>query len=272
MTSGIELVPKPATIKKIIEESRDVRSLLLEMNNGAGLEASPGQFVEMSVQGYGEATFAVSRLADAQGRFQVSVKKIGHLTKIIHRLAEGEIVGIRGPYGRPFPVDEWKGKGIVIIGGGIGLAPLRPVIDTILADRAGYGNVEIVFGARSPQDILYKDDLARWSKAAGVQLHTTIDIPYEGWDGRVGFIPAVVKDLGIKQDGRIAVLCGPPIMIKLTAEVLRGLGWQDDRMYTTLEMKMQCGIGQCGRCNIDGRLICKDGPVFSLDQLPEYAL
>jgi sulfhydrogenase subunit gamma (sulfur reductase) len=272
MMSDLELMPRPATVKRIIEESKDVKSLVLAMNDGSKLDASPGQFVELSVQGYGEATFAISRLPDEDGAFQVSVKKIGHLTRIIHRLAEGETVGIRGPYGKPFPVDTWKGKDLVIIGGGIGLAPLRPVIDAILAKRTEYGKLEVVFGARSPQDILYKDDLGQWEKDTSVTLHTTIDIPFEGWDGRVGFIPTVVKDLGLKQDGRIAVVCGPPIMIKLTADALRDLGWQDDRIYTTLEMKMQCGIGQCGRCNIDGRLICKDGPVFSLDQVPGYAL
>ena len=120
--------------------------------------------------------------------------------------------------------------------------------------------------------MLYREDLTQWEKDERIELQTTIDIPFEGWNGRVGFVPAVVKDLGFKPDGGIAVVCGPPIMIRLTAQALRELGWRDDRIYTTLEMKMQCGIGQCGRCNIDGRLICKDGPVFSLAEIPNHSL
>lgn len=268
----IELVPKPATIKEIIKESRDVKSFVLEMNEPQGMNVRPGQFIEVSVQGYGEATFAVTRTSKDRKEFTISVKRIGHLTKIMHRTAEGDIVGVRGPYGNSFPVDTWKGKNIVIIGGGIGMAPLRPVIDHILERRKEFGNLQIVFGARSPADILYKEDLKKWEQDKKIQLHTTIDVPFEGWNGRVGVVPVVVKDLAVKSDNKIAVVCGPPIMIKFTVAALKELGWPDDKIFTTLEMKMQCGIGQCGRCNIGEKFICKDGPVFSLDQIPTYAL
>lgn len=265
--SKIEFVPQPVTIKKIIQESSDVKSLVLERNDGQKIEFRSGQFVEISVQGIGESTFTISRLSKERKEFTVSVKRIGHLTRMLHRLSEGEIVGMRGPYGNCFPLDEWRGKNLVIIGGGIGLAPLRPVIDSVLDQRGEYGHVEIVFGARSPEDILFKDDLSLWEKDTSIALYTTIDIPHEGWQGRVGFIPDVVKDLSMRPNNNVAVLCGPPIMIRLTVDALRSLGWPDERIYTTLEMKMQCGIGQCGRCNIGGMLICKDGPVFRLDRL-----
>ena len=267
-----ELVPGPAVIKKLDRESADVVSLELEKSDGSPMESLPGQFVEVSVQGNGESTFAVSRLASDRRRFTVSVKRMGHVTRMLHRATEGEVVGVRGPYGRPFPVEEWKGKGIVVIGGGIGLAPLRPVVDHVLAHRDGYRGLEVVFGARTPQDMLFKSDLDTWQKDEYVRLHTTIDFAHEGWTSRVGFVPVVVKDLALRPDGRVAIICGPPIMIRLTVAALAELGWSDDRLYTTLEMKMQCGIGQCGRCNIGEKFICKDGPVFRLDELPAYAL
>ncbi|UCD06035.1 MAG: FAD/NAD(P)-binding protein [candidate division WOR-3 bacterium] len=268
----IELVPEPAMIKKVIQESRDVKSYVLKLDKSRKIAARPGQFVEVSVQGFGEATFAVTRTSKDGSDFTISVKRMGHLTKMLHRAVRGDMVGVRGPYGNSFPVDAWKGKDIVIIGGGIGLAPLRPIIDHILQHREDYGKLEIIFGARTPEDILYKEDLGIWENDETIQLHTTIDVPFEGWNGRVGVVPVVVKDLALKPDSRVAVVCGPPIMIKFTVAALRELKWSDDRIYTTLEMKMQCGIGQCGRCNIGEKFICKDGPVFSLDQIPEHAL
>lgn len=267
-----ELIPRPATLVKVTNESADVMSFDMEFNDGAVMDSLPGQFVEVSVQGYGEATFAVSRLAPDHKRFAVSVKRMGHLTKMLHRAGEGEVVGVRGPYGKPFPVEDWKGRGVVIIGGGIGLAPLRPVVDYILGHKTDYPGLEIVFGARTPGDMLFKEDLAAWQRDSFVKLHTTIDFPAEGWSGTVGLVPTIVSDLGLKPDNRVAVVCGPPIMIKYAATALRDLGWPDERVYTTLEAKMQCGIGQCGRCNIGSKLVCKDGPVFRLDELPAHAL
>jgi sulfhydrogenase subunit gamma (sulfur reductase) len=267
----IELVPGPAVIKQIVDESKDVKSFVLEMREGGMMDAVPGQFVEVSIQGIGEATFAVSRLVKSKKQFIVSVKRLGHLTKMLHRSAEGNLVGVRGPYGNSFPVNDWKGKDIVIIGGGIGLAPLRPVIDHIVSHREEYGHLDIIFGARSPQDILFKEDLETWQETKDLTLYTTIDIPHEGWEGRVGLIPAVVRDVNINPDNRIAVICGPPVMIRFTVAAMQDLGWPAESIYTTLEMKMQCGIGQCGRCNIGEKFICKDGPVFRLDEIPEYA-
>jgi NAD(P)H-flavin reductase len=263
----MKLIPKPAVIKRVIEESKEVKSYVLEFSDGSPLTALPGQFVEATVQGVGESTFALSRIDDSGKQFEISVKRIGHLTKMLHRLAEGEIIGIRGPYGNSFPLKDWQGKNIYIIGGGIGLAPLRPVLDYIYKNRKDFGHIDIVFGARTPADILFKNDLLNWQNAADTKLIKTIDIPAEGWTGTVGYVPSVVKDLALAADNSIAITCGPPIMIKYTIDVLSQTGWSGDKIFTTLEMKMQCGIGQCGRCNMGSVLICKDGPVFSLDQV-----
>ncbi len=269
---AMELVPHPARIKQVIEESTDVRSFLIECGDGAKMQSLPGQFVEVSLPGVGESTFAISRLAPGGTEFEVSVKRMGHVTKALHRSAAGEALQVRGPYGKPFPVADWKGKDILVIGGGIGLAPLRPVVDHILAHRKDYGKLDIVFGARTPGDMIYRADLAAWGKNPGIKLVRTIDMECVDWDGCVGLLPTVVKEQGYQPAGRVAVVCGPPVMIKYTMAALRELGWPDTQVYTTLEMKMQCGIGQCGRCNIGSKLVCKDGPVFRLDEIPPYAL
>ena len=268
----VELIPRVAALKQVIDESTDVKSFAFEFADPSTLGSLPGQFVEISLPGVGESTFAVSRLEDAGRRFYVSVKRMGHVTKALHRSAAGETAFVRGPYGRPFPVADWKGEDILIIGGGIGLAPLRPVVDHMLANRKDYGKLDILFGARTPGDMIFRDDLAAWGKDSSIRLVKTIDVECADWDGCVGLLPNVVKQQGYKCDGRIAVVCGPPIMIRFTVAALRELGWPDEQVYTTLEMKMQCGIGQCGRCNIGGKYVCKDGPVFRLDQIPRTAL
>jgi sulfhydrogenase subunit gamma (sulfur reductase) len=269
---ALELVPRPAVLKQVSEESLDVKSLVFEFADESLLNSLPGQFVEVSLPGVGESTFAVSRLERGGKRFHVSVKRMGHVTKALHRSAAGETAFVRGPYGKPFPVADWKGKDILIIGGGIGLAPLRPVVDHILANRREYGKLDILFGARTPGDMIFRDDLAAWGKDPGIKLVKTIDVECVDWDGCVGLLPTVVKEQGYGPDGRFAVVCGPPIMIRFTMAALKQLGWPDAQVYTTLEMKMQCGIGQCGRCNIGGKYVCKDGPVFSLDQIPPSVL
>jgi len=267
-----ELVPRPASLQQVTAESEDVKSFVFEFADGSALASLPGQFVEVSLPGVGESTFAVSRLEPGGRRFHVSVKRMGHLTKALHRSAAGEVVQARGPYGKPFPVADWKGRDILIIGGGIGLAPLRPVVDRILSNRKDYGKLDIVFGARTPGDMIFRSDLSAWGKDPGVRLVKTIDTECVDWDGCVGLLPTVVKQQGYKPDNRVAVVCGPPIMIRFTTAALKEMGWPDAQVYTTLEMKMQCGIGQCGRCNIGGKYVCKDGPVFRLDQIPTNAV
>lgn len=269
------LVPALATVAKLDRETPDVVTLTLKWHDpdlAANFSYKPGQFIELSVFGSGESTFVINSLPNPDGLINVSIKKVGSNTQSIHALREGDTVGLRGPYGNSFPVDAWVGKDLVIVGGGIGLAPLRPLINYVLAHRADYGKVQIVYGARTPADLMYRADMTVWQSAPNVEVTEMIDVPAEGWSGRVGLVPNVLKEVNPPPAGKVAITCGPPIMIKFTIQALKELGYADDAIFTTLEMKMKCGLGKCGRCNIGGKYVCKDGPVFSwaeLGRLPE---
>ena len=201
---------------------------------------------------------------------EFSIKKCGCVTEWLHAMEPGQQITIRGPYGKPFPVDdEFVGKDMLFIAGGIGLAPLRSVINYCRHYRDRYGKIDIVYGSRSKDDLVdYKEIIDEWEKDEGVEVHLTIDREQEGWNGHVGFVPNYVKELGFDTN-KIAILCGPPIMIKFTLAGLIELGFSKDQVYTTLEMRMKCGVGKCGRCNVGSKYICKDGPVFRFDQLDE---
>ena len=195
----------------------------------------------------------------------MSVQAVGKNTEAMHELDPGDTVGVRGPYGNSFPLEDWKGKRVIIVGGGIGMAPLRPVIYSLLGDPESYQSVTVVTGARTPELLPYREELESWSDRIDVAL--TVDKPAPGWTGRTGLVPSVVTELAPSPDNAVAVICGPPIMIRFGCLALSTLGFGDDQIYTTLERKMKCGVGICGRCNIDHRYICKDGPVFRLDEL-----
>ena len=198
----------------------------------------------------------------------MAIKKTGELTDALHEIEEGQEIGIRGPYGNGFPLEYLKGKDIVFIAGGIGLAPVRSVIMHCLKNRADYGKLTIIYGARSVEDLCFKDDLFNnWPKEENTQVYVTIDRPQEGLEGHVGFVPDYIKE--IAPNPQIAIICGPPVMIKFSLPALTGLGFQSDDVITTLELRMKCGIGKCGRCNIGHKYVCLDGPVFTLTQLNE---
>ena len=201
---------------------------------------------------------------------EFSIKKCGVLTDCLHSLEVGDEITVRGPYGNNFPVDtELKGKNLLFIAGGIGLAPLRSVINYVLDNRDDYGTVDILYGSRSADDLVKLKEIQEvWAKTPGVNVHLTIDRPQEGWDGHVGFVPNYVKELGF-DTGKTVVMCGPPIMIKFTLGGLMELGFDRTHIYTTMELKMKCALGKCGRCNIGDKYVCKDGPVFRFDQLDE---
>jgi sulfhydrogenase subunit gamma (sulfur reductase) len=254
-----------AEVLEVVDEAPGLKTFVLRPREP--MDFRPGQFVLVSRYGAGESVFAISSDPAAADSIAVSVQAVGKHTKALHEVDPGESLGLRGPYGNSFPIEEWKGKHVWVIGGGIGLAPLRPVIYTLLARKDEFASLSLVYGARRPELLVYKPELERWR--SGMDVHLTVDEAPDGtpWDGSVGVVPKVLTDLGVSPGNAVAVVCGPPIMIRFSHIALSGLGFSDDQIYTTLEMKMKCGVGLCGRCNTDHRYICKDGPVFRMDEI-----
>jgi NAD(P)H-flavin reductase len=220
--------------------------------------------------GFGECFFAISSSPTKKDYVEVSVMRLGKTTKAMHECEEGDVLGVRGPYGNNFDVDIWKGKNLVFIGGGIGQAPLRSLINYVVDNRKNYGNLDVIYGARSARDICFKPEFEELEKRKDVNVHLSIDKEEKGWKKFVGFVPDNLLKVKPSSKNTVAITCGPPIMIKFVIQNLLKLGFTDDLIFTTLEMRMKCGIGKCGRCNIGNLYVCKDGPVFSYDQIKNF--
>ena len=265
------LIPQVVTVTDIRVETPDVKTFRIVTPEGKKpFEHIPGQCAMLSVPGVGEAMISITSSPTNKEFMEFSIKECGCLTTWLHSMDVGQQITIRGPYGNGFPVDTaFKGKDLLFIAGGIGLAPLRSVINYVLDNREKYGTVDIVYGSRSAEDLVQLKEIQEvWMKAEGVNVHLTIDREEEGWDGHVGFVPNYVKELGFDVDKTVLV-CGPPIMIKFTLAGLEELGFSREQVYTTLELRMKCGVGKCGRCNIGSKYVCKDGPVFRCDEIDE---
>lgn len=259
-------------IDRIIEETPDVRTFRLkfrDQNEAENFSFKAGQFGEYSVLGEGESTFCVASSPTRKGYIECTFRKAGRVTNALANLEPGDVVGFRGPYGNTFPIDEWEGKNILYIAGGIALPPMRCVIWNTLDLRDKFGDITIVYGARSVNDLVYKHELKEWEERNDVRLITTVDPGGQtpDWKGEVGFVPTILEKTAPSSDNCIAVLCGPPVMIKFTMPVLKKLGFKDKDIFTTLENRMKCGFGKCGRCNVGKLYVCKDGPVFNYEQL-----
>ncbi|KYK36878.1 MAG: FAD/NAD(P)-binding protein [Theionarchaea archaeon] len=227
----------------------------------------PGQCVMVSVLGEGECMFAISSSPTEKVYLEVSVMKLGKVTSILHECEVGDVLGVRGPYGNGFDVNGWKGKNIITVGGGIGQPPLRSLIRYVLANRGDYGKLDIIYGARTSNDLSFKQELFDLEKRDDADVHLSIDVEEEGWTQFVGFVPDNLLEVAPSPDNAIAITCGPPIMIHFVIQNLLKLGFAENQIFTTLEMRMKCGIGKCGRCNIGNVYVCKDGPVFSYAQI-----
>lgn len=265
--------PHLMEIIKIIVETGDTKTFhiqFLDEKLRENFHYLAGQFGEYSVFGEGEATFCISSSPTRRGHLEFSVKKVGRVTQALHQLNEGDLIGFRGPYGNFFPLEKFKGKNLLFIGGGIGLAPLRSLINNVVDTRADYRDITILYGARTPQDLCFKYDLEAWSKDPSLQLVTTVDVGDKDWKGKVGLVPIILEELQPSPQNAVAITCGPPIMIRYTLRALDKLGFAPDQVWTTLEMKMKCGLGKCGRCNIGPLYVCQDGPVFSLDEIQKF--
>lgn len=267
-------LPFPMKVEKIITEDPDkfLKTFDLSFARDTDRETfryMPGQFCEFSILGKGESPFGIASSPTEPDFLRFTVNRTGSVTNEIHHLREGDVVGIRGPLGNWYPVENFKGKNIVIIGGGFAFTTLRSLLVYLLEHREDYGEITMIYGARNPDLFIYKDELAAWEKRTDMKLYLTIDRQVDGWDKEVGFVPAVTEKIAPEVENTEVVVCGPPIMIKFTLPVLVNLGFPDSNVYTSLERRMKCGIGKCGRCNIGPRYVCIDGPVFSLAQLKE---
>ncbi|MCX7668015.1 MAG: FAD/NAD(P)-binding protein, partial [Atribacterota bacterium] len=262
-------LPELVQIREIIEETRDIKTFRVQ--RPCNFEYRPGQFAEIFVPGKGEAPFSITSSPTQEAFLEFSIKRTGTVTEALHRLNPGETIGVRGPYGNGFPIESLKHENLLFVGGGIGLAPLRSLINYVLSAtyREDFGDIFILYGARTPQDLVFRWELEEWEKREDLSLLVTVDRGDSSWRGRVGLVPEVLKELSVRAKHFKAVVCGPPIMIKFTIKTLLEMGFQPGCIITTLEMRMKCGLGKCGRCNIGPYYVCKDGPVFSYKELQE---
>ena len=268
--------PIPMRIERIIQETDDasLRSFELSFKNKADEKTffdayNPGQFAQLSIFGKGEAPFGIASAAWEGNFVRFTVQNVGTFTDTIHHAKVGDSIGMRGPLGNGFPMWEWKGKILVVIGGGCAFSTLYALTKHIMHEdnREDYGRIVVIYGARSSGLCLYKPDIKSWYQRKDMEIHQAIDVPEEGWDHYTGYVPDVVKDVAPSPKKSIAVVCGPPIMTKYTLPILVELGFAPKNIFTSLEKRMKCGVGKCGRCNLGTKYICKDGPVFSLAEM-----
>jgi len=264
--------PSLMCVEEVTDEARDIRTLRLvfqDEDEGRKFSFRAGQFGLFSVFGEGESTFCISSPPTQKGYIECSFQKVGRVTRALCDLEVGDTVGFRGPYGNWFPLDDMNGKNIIFIGMGIGLAPVRCVIWNCLDLRDDFRDITIIVGSREVDLLAYKREIKQWEEMSGIKLVKTVDPGGEtaDWDGKVGFVPTVVEQIAPSPENAVAVVCGPPIAIKFTLAALDNLGFGPEQIYTTLENKMKCGLGKCGRCNVGNVYVCKDGPVFTAAQL-----
>ncbi|MBL7108142.1 MAG: FAD/NAD(P)-binding protein [Candidatus Cloacimonetes bacterium] len=257
-----------ADVLNVIEESPQIKTFQLKLEKP--LEFQTGQFVELSLPGIGEAPFtpSSSHYQDPT-KMDVTIMNAGFVTNKLHQVKAGDILGIRGPYGKGYPLDKFKGKDILLLGGGVGLAPLRCLLLTLIHDIDDYKSITLCFGARTPQDLIYKDQFAEWRKINKIQLSRSVDeIPKgEKWDEKVGVVTVLLDDIKIDTKDAVAVACGPPIMMKFGTFALIDKGFKEENIYLSMEKKMYCGFGQCRHCVMGKYYACKDGPVFTYDTI-----
>lgn len=266
-------LPEMATVQEVIEETGNIKTFRVTLNNPERMKNfhfEPGQVGQLSVFGVGEATFVINSSPTRMDYLQFSVMRVGEVTTRLHQLKAGDQIGVRAPLGNFFPYEDMKGKDILFIGGGIGMAPMRTLLMYMLDNRKDYGKISLLYGARSPQDMAFKADLPDWLERDDMHTVLTIDREAENWDHEVGLIPNVLQEkMDATPKNTVAITCGPPIMIKFTIQALKKLGFEDKQIITTLERRMKCGVGLCGRCNLGSKYVCVHGPVFSYAELKD---
>lgn len=257
-----------ATIKRIRQETAMEKLFELELPGRVPLGHKPGQFVEVSLFGYGEAPISISSSPNKKESFELVVRNVGTVTNTLHRMKVNEKVGIRGPYGNGFDLSKLRGKDILFVAGGIGLVPLRSLIHNVLEERLSFGRVIIMFGAKTPRDLLFKDELAEWTNRRDIDFHISVDrAPDGGWSGHVGVITTLFPKVDMSPKNTVVAVCGPPVMYKYVLLELLSRGVPQQNIYMSLERRMKCGLGKCGHCQINNVYVCQKGPVFSYPEV-----
>jgi len=257
-------VPKPARIIRVKDETPDTKTFTVGPNHFQGF--MPGQFAMLTVYGVGEAPFSICSSPLDKDCLQFSIRRMGSVTSMIHEASVGDEVGLRGPYGRGWPLERMRGRDILIVGGGIGLAPLRSLVLYLIGERDRYGEIAVCYGARTPSLLMYRDEFDDWT-GRGVSLHLTVDVGEEGWRGSVGVVTTILGEPRLDKAGAIVCTCGPPVMIRFVLRRLVELGYSKENIYASLESRMRCGVGKCGHCHFGGKHVCLDGPVFQYGEM-----
>jgi NAD(P)H-flavin reductase len=257
--------PLRATLDEVIEESPLIKTFVMIPDEEFVFKT--GQFIELSVDGVGEAPFTPSSSPLVTDRLEVTVMKTGYVTGIMHELKPGAVMGIRGPYGRGYPVKEFEGKEVLILGGGCGLAPIRSLLFTLEHMKDDLEKVTLCYGSKTPTDCIYKPLFSRLNSIDKFEAYRTVDVTDGDWDGPVGVATALLDKIKVKIENSVAVVCGPPIMMKFGTIRLLEMGYRDDQIYLSMEKNMSCGLGKCGHCMMGEFFVCKDGPVFTYREI-----
>ncbi len=257
-------MPQPVRLERV--ERLTEKESLFVFPRPQGFGFTPGQFIMVGLAGYGEAPISISSPPSEKDMVELCIRRVGSLTTILHRLRAGDTIWIRGPFGRGFPTERMHGKDILFIAGGIGLVPLRSLIKEVLAEREDYGRLTLLYGVKSPKEILFEEELELWQKA-GVDVRLTIDRAYPGWKGNVGVVTTLIPKVDIDEDNSVCCIVGPPVMYKYVILSLGNRSVRGEDIYLSLERKMKCGMGKCGHCQINSIYTCEEGPVFTLQEI-----
>lgn len=268
-----EYLPHPTIIESIQRETFDTKTFRVVFQDKVQAKSftyKPGQFVQVSLLGVGEAPISITSSPNRKGFLELTIRALGRLTRAIHQLKRGDKIYIRGPYGNSFPFKEVKGKDLNFIAGGIGLPPLRSVINAVFDQRGSLRKIKILYGAKTPDELCFKEELKTWNKMPGTEVLLSVDEPDKNWKENVGMVTTLWDKTDMSRSCGVAYVCGPPIMIRFVVEKLVQSGFNDENIYITLERYMKCGIGKCGHCNVGEKFVCIDGPVFSYSQLKKF--
>lgn len=265
-------VPRWAKVVSTRPMTRTERFFELALMDGKPMDYQPGQFLMASVLGVGEAPFSISSTPTRRGSLEICLRHVGEVTHALHQLSPGDIIGVRGPYGRGFPIEMLEGQDLLFVTGGLGLIPLRSLINFSIDRRERFGRIIVLSGSKTPEEILFPDELAQWSRCKDVEVQMTVDRPDDRWTGNVGVITTLIPDVDLDPRTTVAAVVGPPVMYRFVILELLSRGIPEDRIFVSLERRMKCGIGKCGHCQINNQYVCQDGPVFSyarIKNLPE---